>query len=99
MRSPLFQQRIRQLSPISGHEIASQYGAQGRHVAAGAVITMTPTDWSGRKAVRAWLVKSYPLLPLWGDGGVQLFNGDGVSLAQQGGVFLFDFARDAHVQA
>ena len=49
--------------------------------------------------MRAWLVKSYPLLPLWGDGGVQLFNGDGVSLAQQGGVFLFDFARDAHVQA
>ena len=99
MRSPLFQQRIRQLSPISGHEIASQYGAQGRHVAAGAVITMTPTDWSGRKAVRALLARPYPLLPLWGDGGAQLFNGDGVSLAQQGGVFLFDFARDAHVQA
>ena len=38
MRSPLFQQRIRQLGPISGHEIASQHGAQGCHVAAGAAI-------------------------------------------------------------
>ena len=92
MRRPVFQQRIRQLSPISGHEIAGQYGAQGRHVAAGAAIAMTPTDWSGRKAVRALLVRSYPFLPLWGDGGAQLFNGDGVSLAQQVGVF-------AHTQA
>ena len=49
--------------------------------------------------MRAWLVKSYPLLPLWGDGKVQLFNGEGVSLAQQGGAFILDFARDAHVQA
>lgn len=34
-----------------------------------------------------------------GDGGAQLFNGDGVSLVQQGGVFLLDFVRDADAQA
>ena len=60
---------------------------------------MTPTDWSGRKAVRALLARPYPLFPLWGDGGAQLFNGDGVSLAQQVGVFLLDFVRDADAQA
>lgn len=38
MRRPLFQQRIRQLSPISGHEIAGQHGAQGCRVASGAAI-------------------------------------------------------------
>ena len=42
--------------------------------------------------MRALLARSYPFLPLWGDGKVQLFNGEGVSLAQQVGVF-------AHTQA
>jgi hypothetical protein len=63
---PAFSAAHTATQPISGHEIAGQHGAQGCHVAAVRLSSMTPTDWCGRKVVKAWLVRSYPLLPLWG---------------------------------
>jgi hypothetical protein len=54
---------------------------------------------TGRKTAKAWLVRSYQLLPLCGDGGAQLVDEDGVGAAQQVGVVLLDLAEDAHAQA
>jgi hypothetical protein len=54
---PAFSAAHTALSPIGSHEIAGQYGAQGCHVAAVRLSLMTPTDWSGRKTVRALLAR------------------------------------------
>jgi hypothetical protein len=55
---------------------------------------------TGRNTAKAWLVRSYQLLPLAGvDGGAQFLDEDGVGAAQQVGVFLLHLAQDAHAQA
>ncbi len=92
MSSPLFQQRIRQLSPISSHEIAGQHGAQGCHVAAGAAIAYDADGLERQKGGEGIAGEVVAAFAAVGDGKAQLFNGDGVSLAQQVGVF-------AHTQA
>jgi hypothetical protein len=54
---------------------------------------------TGRKTAKAWLVRSYQLLPVAVDGGAQLLDEDGVGAAQQVGVVLLHLAEDAHAQA
>lgn len=92
MRRPLFEQRIRQLGPINSHEIAGQHGAQGCHVAAGAAIAHDADGLERQEGGEGIAGEVVSVFAAVGDGKAQLFNGDGVSLAQQGGVF-------AHTQA
>ena len=68
MRPDTFLSSVGQLRPVCGHEVAGLHSAQGDNVIVGAAIAHHPTLLTGRNTVKAWLVRSYQVLPVASSG-------------------------------
>ena len=96
----LLQQRVGQLGPVGGHEVAGLHGAQRHHVVVGAAVAHHAHALDRQEDGEGLAGQLVPALAAGRvDGGAQLLDEDGVGAAQQVGVFALDLAEDAHAQA
>ena len=87
MRLDTFQQLVRQLGPVRGHEVAGLHGAQRHDVLVVRPSPITPTDLHRQEHGERLAVLSYQ------SGLAQLFDEDRVGAAQQVGVLRFTSPR------
>ncbi len=94
-----FEQRIGQLGPVGGHEVAGLHRAQRDHIVVGAAITHHTHALDRQEHGEGLAGQLVPALAgIWIKGRTQLFDEDGVGPAQQVGVLLLHLAQNAHAQ-
>src|SRR5450830_1420183 len=104
------EQGVRQVGPLGGHEVQGLHGAQGHHPFVGAPVAHHAHRFDGQEDGECLAGGFVPVarqvagVDAFDGHGLegrvaQLFDEDGVGAAQQVGVFLLDFAEDAHAQA
>ncbi len=94
------EQRIRQLGPVGGHEVAGLNSTQGHHIVVSAAIAHHAHALDRQEhgeGLAGQVVPSFASSLICEV--VQLFDEDGVGSAQQVGVFFFHFAQNAHPEA
>src|SRR6476469_3997309 len=94
-----FQQRVRQLGPVGGHEVAGLHGAQRDDVVVGAAVAHHADALDREEDGECLAGEVVPALAADRvDGRAQLVDEDRVGAAQQLGVLALDLAQDANAE-
>ena len=93
------QERVGQLGPVRGHEVAGNHSAQGDDVVVSAAVAHHADGFHGQEHGKCLAGEVVPRGAVFVFVVAQFLNENVVCLAQQVGVFALHFAQNPHAQA